>query len=99
MGVQAKRIYRGRNIDVYSRPLSPDHNGKKSMAVAFLNKKTVDTRKAVFKVSDLGLDNAGGYRATEIFSGKDLGLFKPEDTFVYDVNPTGILMVKFLNQK
>ena len=69
------------------------------MAVAFLNKKTAGTLKAVFKLSDLGLDNAGGYRATEIFSGKDLGLFKPEDTFVYDVNPTGILMVKFLNQK
>ena len=78
-----------------TRPLSPDHNGKKSVAVAFLNKKTSGTQKAVFKLSDLGLDNAGGYRATEIFSGKDLGYFKPGDTFTGAVNPTGILLVKF----
>ena len=96
MGVQAKRIIKGQNIDVYSRPVFPVHNGKKSVAVAFLNKWTAGTPlKVSFKLSDLGMDNAGGYRATEVFSGIDLGFFKPEDTFSDAVNPTGILLVKF----
>ena len=96
MGVQAKRIIKGQNIDVYSRPVFPVHNGKKSVAVAFLNKWTAGTPlKVSFKLTDLGMDNAGGYRATEVFSGKDLGFFQPEDTFSDAVNPTGILVVKF----
>ena len=96
MGVQAKRIIKGQNIDVYSRPVFPAHNGKTSVAVAFLNKWTAGTPlKVSFKLSDLGMDNAGGYRATEVFSGDDLGFFKPEDTFRDAVNPTGILLVKF----
>ena len=99
MGVQAKRIYKGRYIDVYSRPVSPDPHGKRSVAVAFLNKKTAGTLKAVFKLSGLGLNNKAGYRATDIFSGKHLGTFKPQDTFRHDVKPTGILLVKFLSQK
>ena len=99
MGVQAKRIYKGTYIEVYSRPLYPDHNGKKSVAVAFLNKKTSGTQKAVFKLSELGLNSKAGYRATDIFSGKQLGTFKPRDTFRHDVNPTGILLVQFLSQK
>ena len=97
MGVQAKRIYKGTYIDVYSRPLSPDHNGKKSVAVAFLNKKTSGTQKAVFKLSDLGLNYPPGHIARDIFTGKYLGLFAPADTFSHNVNPSGILLVRFYN--
>ena len=86
-------------MEVFSRPVSPDQSGRRSVAVAFLNKKTAGTMKASFKLADLGLDNGGGYRATEIFSGQDLGFFKPGDTFREDVKPTGILLVNFLSQK
>merc|ERR1712241_439056 len=96
MGVQAKRIIKGQNIDVYSRPVFPAHNGKTSVAVAFLNKWTAGTPlKVSFKLSALGMDNPAGYRAREVFSGKDLGTFTPEDTFTDAVSPTGILLVKF----
>ena len=98
LGVQAKRIYKGTYMDVYSRPVSPDLHGKRSVAVAFLNKKTAGTLKAVFKLSGLGLNSEAGYRATDIFSGKHLGTFKPQDTFRHHVNPTGILLVQFLSQ-
>ena len=47
LGVQARRIYKGTYMDVYSRPVSPDPHGKRSVAVAFLNKKTAGTLKAV----------------------------------------------------
>ena len=95
MGVQAKRIISGQNIDVYSRPVFPVQGGLTSVAVAFFNKWTAGTPlKVTFKLSDLGLDQPG-YRATEIFNGEDLGYFKPGDTFTGTVNPTGILLVKF----
>ena len=98
MGVQAKRIYKGQNIDVFRKPVSKDHDGREAVALAFLNKRNAGT-KAVFKLSDLGLMSKTGFRATDIFSGEDLGSFKPEDTFRGDVKPTGILMVNFLSQK
>ena len=98
MGVQAKRIYKGQNVDVYRKPVSPDHKGRQSAAMAFLNKRNART-EAVFKLSDLGLMNKAGFTATDIFSGKDLGSFKPEDTFRGAVNPLGILLVKFLLQE
>ena len=43
MGVQAKRIIKGQNIDVYSRPVFPVHNGASSVAVAFLSRWTAGT--------------------------------------------------------
>ena len=34
-------------------------------------------------------------KASDVFTGKDLGSFKPRDIFNGIVNPTGILVVKF----
>ena len=53
----------GQNIDVYSRPVMPTFGDKTSVAVAFLNKWTQGTPlKVSFKLTDLGLDHAAGYR-------------------------------------
>jgi len=96
LGVQAKRIVAGQNIDVYSRPVMPVFGDKNSVAVAFLNKWTAGTPlKVSFKLTELGLDHPGGYRASDVFTSKDLGSFKPRDIFNGIVNPTGILVVKF----
>ena len=61
----------------------------------FHNLKYFFPLQVSFKLSQLGLDHPGGYRATEIFLGEDLGYLKPSDTFTGAVNPTGILLVKF----
>merc|ERR1719206_716421 len=45
--------------------------------------------------SSLGLDHPAGYSAVDLFTGVDLGTFKPSDTFSSNVNPTSILLVKF----
>jgi len=96
LGVQAERIVKGQNIDVFSRPVMPVYTDKTSVAVAFLNKWTDGTPlKVSFKMTELGMDHPGGYRASEVFTGKDLGSFKPGDVFNGSVNPTGILVVKF----
>ena len=100
LGQQAKRIFRGWEIDVYKRELSPDNHGMNPVAVAFLNKNPSRTQKASFRLADLGLNHAAGYQATEIFSGEELGQghFKPYDILRHDVKPTGILLVKFVEK-
>ena len=81
---------------MYARPVMPVFGDKTSVAVAFLNKWTAGTPlKVSFKLTDLGMDHPGGYRATDVFSGKDLGVYKPNNSFKGSVNPTGILVIKF----
>ena len=81
------------------RPVMPVLGSRTSVAVAFLNKWTAGTPlKVSLKLTSAnGLDNPGGYRATDVIQGKDLGLYKPGDTFNASVNPTGkwIIQSKF----
>ena len=69
----------------------PVLGSRTSVTVAFLNKYTAGTPlKVSLKLSSAtGLDNPGGYRATDVIRNIDLGLFKPGDTFNASVNPTG----------
>merc|ERR1712142_246872 len=96
LGVQAKRIIKGTNIDVYSRPIMPVYSGKTSVAIAFLNRWNEGTPlKVKFSLKDLGLDHPSGYQAYDIFTGSKVGTYKPTDTFSGSVNPTGILLLRF----
>jgi len=100
MGVQAKRILAGQHIHVYTRPVMPTYKNdillETSYAVAWLSRWTEGTPlKVSSNLTAMGLDNPSGYEATELFTGRSLGKFKPEDTFTGSVNPTSILLVKF----
>jgi len=96
LGIQAKRLVAQQHIHVYSRPVMPLYNGKASVAVAWLSRWTEGTPlKISCTLSSLGLDHPAGYAATDLFTGVELGTFKPSDTFSSSVNPTSILLVKF----
>jgi len=96
LGIQAKRIIRNGNIDIFSRPVLPSYKNENSAAVGFLNRWSAGTPLRVrVKLNALGLSHAAGYAARDVFSGKPLGKFLPGDTFVADVNPTGFLFVRF----
>jgi len=96
LGVQAKRILRQGQIDVYSRPILPSYQGKYSVGVGFLNRWSAGTPIRVsMALSTLGLNHPAGYAATDVFAGKSLGHLKPQDTLTIDVNPTGIVLVRF----
>ena len=70
--------------------------GKYSYAVGVLNRWAAGTPIRVsVTLKSLGLDNVGGCLVTDVFSGKRLGSFSPEDTFTVDVNPTGNFMNSF----
>ena len=73
--------------------------GKYSVGVGFLNRWSAGTPIRVSTpLHALGLDHPAGYAATDIFAGKSLGTFKPGDTFVADVNPTGRIYFELVNQ-
>jgi len=96
LGIQAKRLVAQQHIHVYSRPVMPLYKGKASVAVAWLSRWTEGTPlKVSCTLSSLGLDHPAGYAATDLFTGVQLGTFKPSDTFSSSVNPTSILLVKF----
>jgi len=100
MGVQAKRILVQKYIHVYRRPVLPTYkNGiilETSYAVAWLSRWTEGTPlKVSSNLTSMGLTNPSGYEATDLFSGRILGKFKPSDNFTGSVNPTSILIVKF----
>lgn len=96
LGIQAKRILRQGDIDVYTRPVMPSYMNKYSVVVAFLSRWTAGTPLRVsMSLHSLGLDHPAGYAAVEVFSGTSLGTFRPTDIFTGDVNPTGILWVRF----
>merc|ERR1711874_115308 len=64
--------------------------------MGFLNRWTAGTPlKVQFELSGLGLDHSAGYQVTEVFTGQNLGKFSPWDTFQGQVNPTGILLLRF----
>ena len=109
LGVQAKRLLQKNYIDVWSRPVMPLYQGKASVAVAWLSRWTEGTPlKISCKLSSLGelsqrfpdlpagLDHPGGYLATDLLTGLALGTFNPADTFTNSVNPTSILVVKWV---
>jgi len=96
LGKQAKRILAQEHIHVYTRPVMPLYKEKTSVAVAWLSRWTEGTPlKVSCNLTSLGLDHPAGYSATDLFTGRDLGVFKPEDTFTGSVNPTSILLVRF----
>lgn len=43
-----------------------------------------------YKLSKLGAISPAGYNVTEVFSGKFMGLFKPQDMLNVTVDPTGV---------
>jgi len=96
LGVQARRVIHGQHMDVWTRPVMPAIKDKTSVAVAFLCRWTEGTPLVVrHKLTELGLDHPGGYIATDLFTGQQLGKFYPSQQFSGSVNPTGILLVKF----
>jgi len=96
LGMQARRVFREKHVDVFTRPIMPTYKEKTSAAVAFLSRWTYGTPLDVqFELSGLGLDHSAGYQVSEVFTGEMLGVFKPWDTFLGKVNPTGILMLRF----
>ncbi|KAI5702800.1 hypothetical protein M8J75_004246 [Diaphorina citri] len=63
LGIQGRRIYVEKSIEIWTRPITPNVGDKYSYAVAFVSKRT-DGRSYPYNVtlSTIGLENEHGYK-------------------------------------
>lgn len=78
------------NVDYWMKPILP----RGSYAIAFVNFNTDGVpRKLSLKLNYLNLTEPAGYKFTEVFDGKFLGVYSPNSKFNTSVDPTGIYML------
>nr|XP_053645018.1 alpha-N-acetylgalactosaminidase-like isoform X1 [Cherax quadricarinatus] len=95
LGIQGKRIYKDKGIEIWARPITPVFQRHYSYAVAFLNRRTDGTPSEVsVTLRELGLDFTGGYSITDVFDGVHYGTVLPDKRFKVDVNPSGVVLVR-----
>jgi len=96
LGIQGKRCYKRRGIEIWERPITPVVGSDFSYAMVFLNRRTDGTPvKITASLSALGLDQQLGYLVEDLYSNKDYGILLPESKIKVNVNPTGCVILKF----
>ncbi|XP_030573880.1 alpha-N-acetylgalactosaminidase-like [Drosophila novamexicana] len=102
LGIPGRCVYIAGSFQIWVRPVMPFNNmGAHSYAVAFVNIGNYEpcplcpqTHEVVLE--RLGLKNDLGYKVIDLFDSiEDLGLFKPKDTFITRINPSGVTFFKF----
>lgn len=63
LGLQGRRIYKHKGIEIWSKPIIPIYNKYYSYAVAFINRRTDGTPSDIaVTLKELGLISPSGYR-------------------------------------
>ncbi|XP_042228163.1 alpha-N-acetylgalactosaminidase-like isoform X2 [Homarus americanus] len=95
LGIQGKRIYKDKGIEIWARPITPVFQGHYSYGVAFLNRRTDGTPSEVsVTLREIGLSYHGGYAITDLFDSVHYGTVLPDKRFKVDVNPSGVVLVR-----
>jgi alpha-N-acetylgalactosaminidase len=96
LGIQGRRIYKQKGIEIWARPIMPVQKGKYSYGIVFLNRRTDGTPSEVsVTLKELGLDHVTGYHITDLYDDYDYGIVTPERRFKVDVNPSGsVVMIR-----
>lgn len=94
LGLQGRRIYKHRGIEIWSRPILPVEGQYYSYAVAFLNRRTDGTPSDVaVTLRELGLNNPSGYRVEDLYEDVDYGVLSPATKIKVKVNPSGSVVI------
>uniref|UniRef100_A0A131YZ96 Alpha-N-acetylgalactosaminidase n=1 Tax=Rhipicephalus appendiculatus TaxID=34631 RepID=A0A131YZ96_RHIAP len=92
-----KRIKKKKGVETWVRPVTPvvGQSGY-SYALVFFNRNVMgNTRKHVTQLRTLGLQHPYGYRVTDLFENRYLGVYYPDSFLKVRVNPSGgVVMVK-----
>ncbi|XP_023241723.1 alpha-N-acetylgalactosaminidase-like isoform X2 [Centruroides sculpturatus] len=93
LGIQGKRIYMEKKVEIWTRPINPVRSEFYSYAIAFLNINSESVELSItFK--EVGLTFYNGYHVKDLFDGKDYGFIQPHDNFKISIKPTAIVMVR-----
>ncbi|XP_072945314.1 alpha-N-acetylgalactosaminidase isoform X1 [Epargyreus clarus] len=94
LGIQGRRIYKHRGIEIWSRPIVPIQAAYYSYAVAFVNRRTDGTPSDVaVTLRELGLNNPAGYRVEDLYEDVDYGVLSPQTKIKVKVNPSGSVVI------
>jgi len=95
LGIQGRRIYKNKGIEIWARPVSPVLHNFYSYAIVFFNRRTDGTPSEVsVTLSELGLTSPSGYHVTDVFDEVSYGAVDAKQRFTVDVNPSGVVMVR-----
>ncbi|KAH0817460.1 hypothetical protein MTP99_011887 [Tenebrio molitor] len=95
LGIQGRRIYKHKGIEIWSRPITPLYQNYFSYAIAFLNRRTDGTPSDVaVTLKELGLTSPTGYRVEDLYEDVDYGVLSPQTKIKVKVNPSGVVILR-----
>ncbi|XP_059619087.1 alpha-N-acetylgalactosaminidase-like isoform X2 [Phlebotomus argentipes] len=95
LGIQGRRIYKHKGIEIWSRPITPIYHTYYSYAVAFVNRRTDGTPSDVaVTLRELGLVSPSGYRVEDLYEEVDYGVLSPQTKIKVKVNPSGVVILR-----
>jgi len=96
LGVQGRRIYKKDGIEMWSRSVLPVRGQFRSHALVFFSQRVDGTPSEVATtLRELGMTSPDGYFTEDVFDGQSYGVLFPEDRLQLDVNPSGVVMLRF----
>ncbi|XP_015035696.2 alpha-N-acetylgalactosaminidase isoform X1 [Drosophila pseudoobscura] len=95
LGIQGRRIYKHKGIEIWSKPIGPLYENFYSYAIAFINRRSDGTPSDIsVTLKELGLINFNGYRVEDLYENVDYGVLYPNTKIKVKVNPSGVVMLK-----
>uniref|UniRef100_A0AAR5P0J5 Alpha-galactosidase n=2 Tax=Dendroctonus ponderosae TaxID=77166 RepID=A0AAR5P0J5_DENPD len=95
LGIQGRRIYKHKGIEIWSRPITPLYQNYFSYAIAFVNRRTDGTPSDVaVTLKELGLSSPTGYRVEDLYEDVDYGVLSPQTKIKVKVNPSGVVILR-----
>ncbi|KAH7953966.1 hypothetical protein HPB49_014634 [Dermacentor silvarum] len=97
LGLLGRKVKTKGRVETWIRPVTPMvGESVYSYALVFFNRNNGgNTRKHVTQLKALGLDHPLGYRVTDLFKNRFMGVYRPDDYLKVRVNPSGgVVMVK-----
>lgn len=95
LGIQGRRIYKHKGIEIWSRPITPIYQTYYSYAIAFVNRRTDGTPSDVaVTLRELGLISPTGYRVEDLYEEVDYGILSPQTKIKVKVNPSGVVILR-----
>ncbi|VEN45457.1 unnamed protein product [Callosobruchus maculatus] len=95
LGIQGRRIYKHKGIEIWSRPITPLFQNYFSYAIAFVNRRTDGTPSDVaVTLKELGLTSPTGYRVEDLYEDVDYGVLSPQTKIKVKVNPSGVVILR-----
>lgn len=95
LGIQGRRIYKHKGIEIWSRPITPLFQNYFSYGIAFVNKRTDGTPSDVaVTLKELGLTSPTGYQVEDLYEDVNYGILSPQTKIKVKVNPSGVVILR-----